>query len=223
MIKKMTEEKLREIVPNSISIAEVLKTLEMSVTTANYRAFHKAVKLYNLDTNHFLGQRHLIDQNKTIGKTIHLDLILIENSTYLGIAQLKKRLIREGLLKYECYECGISTWRGNELSLQLDHINGVHNDHRIENLQLLCPNCHSQTTTFAGRKVKTNNPASKCECGNTKHKDSKNCKKCAAQKQEVISWPSKTELMSMVEAMGYSEAARQLGVSPTAIVDRIKK
>ena len=64
---------------------------------------------------------------------------------------LKMRLLRAGVLKNECYECGLTEWRGKPLSLALDHINGVNNDNDPANLRLLCPNCHSQTDTFSGR------------------------------------------------------------------------
>jgi len=84
---------------------------------------------------------------------IPLSEILVENSGYTNIARLKIRLLREGLLEAKCYGegCGLTEWRGQPISLQLDHINGDNLDHRIENLRLLCPNCHSQTETFAGK------------------------------------------------------------------------
>jgi Zn finger protein HypA/HybF involved in hydrogenase expression len=68
---------------------------------------------------------------------------------------IKKRLLEEGILKEECIECGQSNiHNGKNLVLQLDHINGINDDYRIENLRILCPNCHSQTKTFAGRNIK---------------------------------------------------------------------
>ena len=67
---------------------------------------------------------------------------------------LRKRLLGEGLLIYECAFCRITEWRGLPLSLELDHINGNKRDNRVENLRLLCPNCHSQTETFSGRNVR---------------------------------------------------------------------
>lgn len=78
---------------------------------------------------------------------------MVERSSYTNMARLKIRLLREGLLASKCYEedCGLTEWKGKPLSLQLDHVNGDKLDHRIENLRLLCPNCHSQTDTFAGK------------------------------------------------------------------------
>ena len=66
----------------------------------------------------------------------------------------KAKLIREGHLRDSCAHCGISEWRGERLVVQIDHINGVSDDWRMENLRMLCPNCHSQTATFSGRNLK---------------------------------------------------------------------
>lgn len=68
-------------------------------------------------------------------------------------SHIKRRLLDAGILKNECSLCGLSEWRGMRLSIQIDHINGVKDDFRIENLRMLCPNCHSQTATFGGRNA----------------------------------------------------------------------
>lgn len=67
------------------------------------------------------------------------------------MTRLKEKVIKNKLLKYKCAECGISTWKNKPLVLQLDHINGNNRDNRIENLRLLCPNCHAQTETYCGK------------------------------------------------------------------------
>jgi 5-methylcytosine-specific restriction endonuclease McrA len=64
---------------------------------------------------------------------------------------LRKRLVAEELKRNQCERCGIGRWRGKPLSLQLHHVNGDGHDNRLENLQLLCPNCHSQTENYGGR------------------------------------------------------------------------
>jgi transposase-like protein len=69
---------------------------------------------------------------------------------------LKRRLLREGLKDNRCERCGISEWRDAPLSLALHHINGDGRDNRLENLQFLRPNCHSQTENFAGRNARRN-------------------------------------------------------------------
>ena len=66
---------------------------------------------------------------------------------------VRRRIIKDNLMPYLCTECGLKEWRGGPLSLHLDHINGIADDHRIENLRWLCPNCHSQSPTYAGRNV----------------------------------------------------------------------
>lgn len=71
-----------------------------------------------------------------------------------GRTHVKKRLLHAGLLENRCQECGLSEWRGKPLSVHIDHINGIPNDHRLENLRMLCPNCHSQTHTYGGRNVR---------------------------------------------------------------------
>jgi hypothetical protein len=81
-----------------------------------------------------------------------LEEILVENKLYSS-TKLKKRLFNKNLLENKCYECGINSWHGKPISLHLEYKNGNHLDNRVENLTILCPNCHSQTVTFCRKKV----------------------------------------------------------------------
>lgn len=89
---------------------------------------------------------------KGINKNIPKRIVKLEN--YATRASVRKRILKEGLLEYECNECSIKDYNGKPLSLELDHINGNGHDHRLENLRWLCPNCHSQTKTFRGKNLK---------------------------------------------------------------------
>ena len=78
-----------------------------------------------------------------------LDVILVSSRSR---CTLKRRLLQAGLLQNRCDICGLSEWQGEPLSIQIDHLNGVRDDHRLENLRMLCPNCHSQTPTHGNRR-----------------------------------------------------------------------
>src|SRR5438270_12706402 len=146
-------EALGVAVAESYSIAGVLSRLGCSVSGTSYRWVHRLVDKYAINTSHFLGEAWL--RGKTHSWTARRPLaeILVIESRYHNLHQLKKRLVKEGVLAYVCAGCGISTWRERPLALHLDHLNGIGDDHRLENIRLLCPNCHSQTDTYCGRNT----------------------------------------------------------------------
>lgn len=90
------------------------------------------------------------NKGKKIEKFITKDILEGKHPQY-STGKLKSRLIKENILPNVCDNCGIDSWNGKPIVLQLDHINGNSKDHKLENLRLLCPNCHSQTNTWCGK------------------------------------------------------------------------
>jgi len=142
------------LVSNSNSIGQILKYFNLRNKGGNSATVKRRIFEEGLDFSHIiLGQ----DSNKGRKFTKEkkpLSEVCVENSCFNNKSHLKKRLIKESILENICSNCGnLPFWNDKPLVLQLDHKNGISNDNRIENLRLLCPNCHSQTPTFAGRKL----------------------------------------------------------------------
>ena len=154
--RKYTDYDLIRAVQSSISIREVLGKIGKSQQGGgSYYQIKKDIARLELSISHFLGKGHLKGKRCTWSKIEKLDSILVRNSTYTNRYTLKIRLFRENKLKNACSICGLSkTWNWLPITLILDHINGIHNDNRLENLRILCPNCNSQQKTFAGRNRK---------------------------------------------------------------------
>ena len=156
MKKKVFDlEKVKELVKNNLSIAGVLRGLEIKPEGGNYRSIKKFIKDNNIDTSHFTGAAwNKGDRYRFFGKKYDLKDILVQNSPYKTTNSLKRRLFSENIKEEKCEICGISEWRGKKLSLELHHINGDPFDNRIENLQIICPNCHSITENYRGKNKK---------------------------------------------------------------------
>lgn len=134
------------------SIKEALNFLGLREAGGNYLLFKKWCKEHGLKIP--VANNYKKTENARLAKTIPHELVFKKNSNYLNRTGIKKRMIEIGI-KYECCWCGIGPeWNGKKLTLQLDHINSVYNDNRIENLRFLCPNCHTQTDGYAGRSSK---------------------------------------------------------------------
>jgi HNH endonuclease. len=154
-IWEASKEELSLIVKESSSLSQILKHFGLETSSGHYTSLKNCLNHHQIDYSHIsLGLSS--NKNRVFSwlrtEPISLDKVLVQHSKYNRV-QLKNRLLKEGLLTNICYDCGIGPlWNNKPLSLQLDHINGIADDHRLNNLRILCPNCHSQTATFAGKK-----------------------------------------------------------------------
>lgn len=154
--RSVTEDQFRQAIAESFSISECLSKIGQHPSGSNYRWIKMMITELKIDTSHLLGQARRRTMKRTwVGHERPLDEVLIENSDYISTSSLKAKLWKYELLPRCCDECGLGElWNESPISLQLDHINGNPRDNRIENLRILCPNCHSQTKTWAGRNQK---------------------------------------------------------------------
>lgn len=225
-LNNITQEEFIKIYNQSKSYADVCRALSLRPQGSNYRTIKKTAKKFNLpDIKYdFQSQEH---RNKFMRSEIPLEQILVENSNYSS-NELKKRLLKNNLLQNICSNCKLQdTWAGKPITLQLDHVNGNSKDNRLHNLRLLCPNCHSQTPTFAGKRHKK---LFFCKsCNNEYAGYGKVCKNCynnykdlkdtchEIKNREKIIWPSKEELSKLLWTYTMIELSKKLKVSDVAI------
>lgn len=152
--RSWTEEDLRDAAKRARSTRQLLSFLGLVEAGGNYAQIKKYLQEYKIDTSHFLGMGWNRGNLGYYRPTIPLNDILIKGSTYQSY-KLKQRLFREGLKPKICEECGWSKMTTNgRLPLELDHINGDRADNRLDNLRILCPNCHSLKPTHRGLNQK---------------------------------------------------------------------
>ena len=156
MRKKMwTDELMVKAIKDNFSIRGVLNQLGMNQTGGNYKTVKKVVERLHVDVSHWMGRGYLKGKKHSWSKKRDLDEILVEHSDYVSSTSLKKRILNDLMIENKCSICGQEPgWKGKPLVMVLDHINGVNDDHRLENLRFVCPNCNSQLLTFAGRNAK---------------------------------------------------------------------
>lgn len=150
-IYSLSDREFCSLIADKYSYSDVLRALNLGTRGgSSVDILKKRIDELGCSTEHFSKHK----SEKVLQLRKDLSEVLVENSSYLNTSCLKKRILQAGLLEYKCALCGNEgRWQGSPLTLHLDHINGVHNDHRLCNLRFLCPNCHSQTDTYVGRNV----------------------------------------------------------------------
>ena len=210
----MTEkENLEQLVKTSNSFSEILRKQEKAISGASVKLLKNKLQQYNIECNFNTSSIQTKDK-KTLNE------LLVENSNYQS-AKLKERLIKEGIKKDVCEICGCSNeWNGKTLVLQLDHINGNHSDNRLENLRIVCPNCHSQTETFSNKRAKKHNYCVDCGCEISTR--STRCNSCASKyknsfKVKPENRPTKTELLELIQNNPFTVIGNMYNVTDNTI------
>jgi hypothetical protein len=194
-----------ELIPQCYSYTEFLKKFGLRISGRTQMVLKKWISIWEIDTSHFAKkQKNSINFIKK-----SLETILVENSSY-DTGHLKNRLYKENIKQRNCEMCGQGEeWRGSKFSLILDHINGIYNDNRLENLRILCPNCNATLDTHCG-------------------KNRKNVKKLEKPKalpktrKRKVERPSYEVLLEEIKNNSFLAMGRKYGVSDNAIRKWIK-
>jgi transposase-like protein len=143
--KKITKQEFTRVVKKSKTMAQASRELGIPPTT--FRRIAKSLQIYNPNPGE-------VGSDKKRYSGIPLSEILIGNYPNCNSSRLKARLVAEGYKENKCEMCGITEWNGKEITLQTHHIDGNPKNHKLENLMIVCPNCHSQTESYSGKGQK---------------------------------------------------------------------
>lgn len=215
LIDQYTKEELTQIVKQSNSLAEVIRKLGYTTTGgSNSHTVKTRLKEYSIDISHFSNNQNIVRNESNV---------FIKDST-ASQATLRRWYLKGKYTPYNCSICGQGPiWQDKPLTLILDHINGINNDDRLENLRWVCPNCNQQLDTTGFKKMRTETPLEKSyycsECGAkiTAHSQSGLCLKCASKKRRVCEHPSRDKLKFLIRNFNFKEIGRKYGVNDNAI------
>lgn len=142
---KVSNEEIIDVCNNSLSMAKAASTLGIHFNTLKRRAIELGCYKTNPSGKGI---------KKPVAPKIPLKDIIEGKHPSFQTNKLRIRLINEGIKTEMCEVCGITEWNGKRVSLELDHIDGNRTNHKLENLRIICPNCHSQTHTYRARNIK---------------------------------------------------------------------
>jgi hypothetical protein len=213
----------------SRSWSEALRRLGMCQTGGAHATLRKYAGVWGIATDHFDPYANV--RGKGVARRRPLEEILVEHSTF-SRNHLKNRLYEEGLKQPVCELCGQDEqWKGRVMSLILDHVNGVSDDHRLTNLRIVCPNCAATLDTHCARKRRLIRVEQDCvRCGRPfRPRDGRQrycSRECgvrwdrsgvARPASRKVDRPPYSQLLREVHAIGFSATGRRYGVTDNAI------
>ena len=218
---QFTPSELQKLLDESNSYSDLLRKIDMNPKGDNPKTLKKIIAELNLDeTKLKLNRSNLYRNNaKVTHKKVKIpieDIIMNNKYPNYQTSSLLKRLIQEGYKEYKCERCGLTEWQEEPIPLQLHHKDGVHTNNLLNNLEVLCPNCHALTDTYCGKNLKK------------KKKKKKNAKIKKEKKQtnsNRIKDPplSRKELKKRIREKSFTSIGKEFGISDNAIRKWCKK
>lgn len=205
-------EEIKKLVKDATTFSEVLRGLNIPIQGNNGNTLKRILNENNIDYSHFTGRAKYY---KTSSAKIE---DYLNNKIKIKPYKLKQKLLKENIKENKCEICGLTEWLGKPLIIQLHHINGNNADNRLENLQMLCPNCHSQTESYCG-KANTNSIKNHCkDCGKEILKESIYCPICSFKHKRKVKRPTKEQLiLDFKELKNIKAIGKKYNVSDNAI------
>jgi Zn finger protein HypA/HybF involved in hydrogenase expression len=151
------KELLTLVVSRNVTKKDILEEFGLQPYGKNYKTLDYYILLFKIDNSHFLTRKQIFENSKVNLSRITKfeDIFCNPTKSKLSNQAKKKRLLDKGLKEDKCEECGTGNiWNNKPINLQLDHIDGDNQNNEVSNLKIICPNCHTQTKTFAGGNIK---------------------------------------------------------------------
>ena len=147
---KYSIDDVRQAVADNKSVAGVLRQLGLKPIGGNYRTINRLITDLGIDASHFTGQGWNVGLAFKPNKGVSSEELFVKNSSYKCSWRLREHYKKTTGINH-CERCGLEYWQGQPIPLEIHHVNGNNTDNRLENLMLLCPNCHALTSNYRGR------------------------------------------------------------------------